>query len=113
MKENYQIENIYYDVLPIRNNVVYPGVMMPIAISKKSSLKLLKAANNDDRPLILLTQKNNDAKDPTEHDLYTLGVIAHVLQIIPVPEMGKDTQITPLTCSIRLFCIALSITAYL
>ena len=92
MKENYQIENIYYDVLPIRNNVVYPGVMMPIAISKKSSLKLLKAANNDDRPLILLTQKNNDAKDPTEHDLYTLGVIAHVLQIIPVPEMGKDTQ---------------------
>ena len=92
MEENYQIENTYYDVLPIRNNVVYPGVMMPIAISKKSSLKLLKAANNEERPLILLTQKNNDAKEPTEHDLYTLGVIARVLQIIPVPEMGKDTQ---------------------
>ena len=92
MEEKYQIENIYYDVLPIRNNVVYPGVMMPIAISKKSSLRLLKAANKDERPLILLTQKNNDAKEPTEHDLYTMGVIAHVLQIIPVPEMGKDTQ---------------------
>ena len=92
MEEKYQIENIYYDVLPIRNNVVYPGVMMPIAISKKSSLKLLKAANHDERPLILLTQKNNDAKEPTENDLYTLGVIARVLQIIPVPEMGKDTQ---------------------
>ena len=92
MEENYQIENIYYDVLPIRNNVVYPGVMMPIAISKKSSLKLLKAANQEERPLILLTQKNNEAKDPTEQDLYKLGVIARVLQIIPVPEMGKDTQ---------------------
>ena len=92
MEENYQIENNYYSVLPIRNNVVYPGVMMPIAISKRSSLKLLKAANNDDRPLILLTQKNNEAKEPTEQDLYTLGVIARVLQIIPVPEMGKDTQ---------------------
>ena len=92
MEENYKIENIYYEVLPIRNNVVYPGVMMPIAISKKSSLKLLKAANKEARPLILLTQKNNEAKEPTEHDLYNLGVIARVLQIIPVPEMGKDTQ---------------------
>ena len=92
MEDNYQIENRFYEVLPIRNNVVYPGVMMPIAISKKSSLKLLKAANKDDRPLILLTQKNNDAKEPTEQDLYSVGVIARVLQIIPVPEMGKDTQ---------------------
>ncbi len=100
MEENKYIEEAqyeevgqrYYDVLPIRNNVVYPGVMMPIAISKKSSLKLLKAANKDERPLILLTQKNNDAKEPTEHDLYTMGVIARVLQIIPVPEMGRDTQ---------------------
>ena len=92
MEENYQINQQYYDVLPIRNNVVYPGVMMPIAISKKSSLKLLKAANKEERALILLTQKNNDVKEPTEHDLYTVGVMAHVLQIIPVPEMGKDTQ---------------------
>ena len=92
MEDNYQIENRFYEVLPIRNNVVYPGVMMPIAISKKSSLKLLKAANQDDRPLILLTQKNNDAKEPTEQDLFSVGVIARVLQIIPVPEMGKDTQ---------------------
>ena len=92
MEEKYNITQQYYDVLPIRNNVVYPGVMMPIAISKKSSLKLLKAANQDDRPLILLTQKNNDAKEPTEQDLYSTGVLARVLQIIPVPEMSKDTQ---------------------
>lgn len=92
MEEKYNIENKYYEVLPIRNNVVYPGVMIPIAISKKSSLKLIKSANKDDRPLVLLTQRNNDVKEPTEHDLYTLGVMARVVQIIPVPEMGKDTQ---------------------
>ena len=92
MEENYQIENKYYEVLPIRNQVVFPGVMLPIAISKKSSLKLIKAANKENRQLILLTQKNNDAKEPTENDLYTLGVIANVVQIIPVPEMGRDTQ---------------------
>ena len=92
MEEEYKIENKYYEVLPIRNQVVFPGVMLPIAISKKSSLKLIKAANKENRQLILLTQKNNDAKEPTENDLYTLGVIANVVQIIPVPEMGRDTQ---------------------
>ena len=92
MEEEYKIENKYYEVLPIRNQVVFPGVMLPIAISKKSSLKLIKAANKENRQLILLTQKNNDAKEPTENDLYTLGVIANVVQIIPAPEMGRDTQ---------------------
>ena len=93
MEDNYIIENKYYEVLPIRNNVVFPGVLIPIAVSKKNSLKLIKAANKEDRPLILLTQKNN-VKDPTADDLFTVGVMAHVIQIIPVPEMGKDTMMT-------------------
>ncbi len=92
MEDNYQIENRLYEVLPIRNQVVYPGVMLPIAISKKSSLKLLKDAEKDGRTIILLTQKNNEAKEPTEQDLYTIGVLARVIQMLPVPEMGKDTQ---------------------
>ena len=94
MEDKYQIEQKYYDVLPIKNNVVFPGVLMPIAVSKKSSLKLIKAAERDDRPIILLTQKNNDVAEPTEHDLHTVGTVAHVVQIIPVPEMGKDTMMT-------------------
>ena len=65
-----------------------------VAVSKKNSLKLIKAANRDNRPLILLTQKNDNVAEPTEHDLYELGVFARVVQIIPVPEMGKDTMMT-------------------
>ena len=94
MEDNYQIEQKYYKVLPIKNNVVFPGVLMPIAVSKKSSLKLIKAAEKKNEPLILLTQKDNKAADPKEKDLYTLGTFAHVVQIIPVPEMGKDTMMT-------------------
>jgi len=95
MEDNYKIENNrYYEVLPIRNNVVFPGVLIPIAVSKKSSLKLIKAADKEHKPLILLTQKNNNVKDPQAEDLYSLGVLAHVIQIIPVPEMGKDTMMT-------------------
>lgn len=102
MEDNYQIDQTnneettkrYYDVLPIRNKVLFPGVLLPIAVSKKNSLKLIKAANKDNRQLLLLTQKDNKAADPTAKDLYTTGVLAHVLQIIPVPEMGKDTMMT-------------------
>ena len=91
MEEN---NNILYEVLPIKNTVLFPGVLLPIAVSKKSSLKLIKAANKDNRQLILLTQKDNKATDPKAKDLYTTGVLARVLQIIPVPEMGKDTMMT-------------------
>ena len=95
MEENKYIENdLLYDVLPIKNTVLFPGVLLPIAVSKKSSLKLIKAANKDNRRLILLTQKDGKVTDPNQNDLYTLGVMARVLQIIPVPEMGKDTMMT-------------------
>jgi len=91
MEEN---NTIYYDVLPIKNKVMFPGVLIPIAVSKKNSLKLIKAANKDNRRLLLLTVKDNKATDPKEADLYTTGVLARVLQVIPVPEMGKDTMMT-------------------
>ena len=82
----------YFDVLPIKNTVLFPDVLMPIAVSKKSSLKFIKAANKDNRRLILLTQKDDKVAEPKADDLFTTGVMAHVLQIIPVPEMGKDTM---------------------
>ena len=94
MEENYQIDSQYYEVLPIKNTVLFPGVMLPIAVSKKSSLKLIKAANKDARKILLLTQKDGKVAEPKANDLYTTGVIARVLQIIPVPEMGKDTMMT-------------------
>ena len=46
----------FYDVLPIRNNVVFPGVMMPIAVSKENNLRLIRAAQKDERPILVLTQ---------------------------------------------------------
>ena len=97
MEDNYQIEQTFYDVLPIKNNVVFPGVLLPIAVSKKSSLKLIKAAEKDNRPLLLLTQKDGKVtKEPNEllaeDQLFTIGVLARVIQIIPVPEMGRDTM---------------------
>ncbi len=102
MEENKYIEDVkcdevqkeLYDVLPIKNTVLFPGVLLPIAVSKKNSLKLIKAANKDNRTLILLTQKDGKVAEPKAEDLYSTGVLAHVIQVIPVPEMGKDTMMT-------------------
>ena len=110
MEDNNYIEDVQYtnvdeqlyDVLPIKNTVLFPGVLLPIAVSKKNSLKLIKAANKDNRRLILLTQRNGKVADPKENDLYTTGVMARVLQIIPVPEMGKDTMMTIFECFHRI-----------
>lgn len=92
MEDIYQTDQNYYDVLPIKNTVMFPGILLPIAISKKSSLKLVKAADKNRSQLILLTQKDNKAANPTENDLYSIGTVAHVIQILPMPEMGKDTM---------------------
>ena len=95
MEERYNIEEQrYYEVLPIKNTVLFPGVLLPIAVSKKNSLKLIKSADKEDRPIILLTQKEDNQSNPESEDLYTLGTLAHVIQIIPVPQMGKDTMMT-------------------
>ena len=95
MEERYNIEEQrYYEVLPIKNTVLFPGVLLPIAVSKKNSLKLIKSADKEDRPIILLTQKDDNQSNPEGKDLYTLGTLAHVIQIIPVPQMGKDTMMT-------------------
>ncbi len=86
------IEDKQYDVLPIRNNVVFPGVMMPIAVSKESSLNLLNSAQSDGSAFLVLTQKDSSITEPTENDLYHVGTYAKVLQVVPVPQMGENVH---------------------
>ena len=90
MKTNDIIEDKLYEVLPIKNTVLFPGVLLPVAVSRKNSLKLIKAANKNDTPILVLTQKDNSVSDPGEQDLYALGTYARVVQIIPIPEMGEN-----------------------
>ncbi|MBR4564202.1 MAG: endopeptidase La [Paludibacteraceae bacterium] len=86
------IEDKQYEVLPIRNNVVFPGVMMPIAVSKESSLNLLNSAQSDGSAFLVLTQKDSSITEPTENDLYHVGTYAKVLQVVPVPQMGENVH---------------------
>ena len=66
---------------------------MPVAVSRKSSLKLVKAAHRAKNQIVVLTQRDSSVSDPEPSDLYSLGTLARVLQIVPVPELGSGEHV--------------------
>jgi len=90
MKESDILEDQLYQVLPVKNIVLFPGVLLPVAVGRAKSLKMVKEARRNETPLIVLTQKDDSVKEPTANDLYPLGTVCRVVQIVPVPDMGDD-----------------------
>ena len=90
MKESDIREDQWYEVLPVKNIVLFPGVLLPVAVSRPKSLKLIKEARKNETPLIVLTQRDDSVQEPTSDDLYPLGTVCRVVQIVPVPDMGDD-----------------------
>lgn len=70
------------DVLPLRNMVLFPGVLMPVAVGRPKSLKLVNAAYKQEKLLAVCCQKEREIQEPKENDLYTLGTAARVVQTI-------------------------------
>ena len=71
-------------ILPIRDNVLFPGVILPVAASKKRSVKLLKEASRHNLRVGVIAQRN-DVDDPEEKDLYPMGTVARVLKVFDLP----------------------------
>ena len=71
-------------LLPLRENVLFPGVVMPVMVSREKSERLLRYANDEKRQIAVFAQKN-DVDVPKEKDLYRIGVLARVLKLIDLP----------------------------
>jgi ATP-dependent Lon protease len=71
-------------LLPLHGNVLFPGVVLPISVGRKSSLKLLRDAEKQHERIIVVA-KSNDVSEPEYDDLYSTGVIARVLRVIDLP----------------------------
>ena len=71
-------------LLPLRDNVLFPGVVMPVTVGRKSSLQLLRLAERKSLRIIVVAQKN-DTEEPSFDDLNKIGVIARVLRVIDLP----------------------------
>lgn len=77
-------------ILPLRNSVLFPGLVMPLVIGREKTLRLLDAVAGKDEPIGVLTQKDKDIQDPKPDDLYPVGTTAKILRIMREREQGVD-----------------------
>ena len=79
-------------ILPLKNTVLFPGVVIPITASRNRSIKLIKAVNNGNKLLGVVAQQKGEIKSPSPDDLYTKGTLAKVLRVLKMPD-GNTTVI--------------------
>jgi ATP-dependent Lon protease len=79
-------------ILPIKNTVLFPGVVIPITVTRQKSIRLIKKAYQGNRIIGVLAQKNKQTEEPTTEDLYRYGTIARIIKMLVLPD-GNTTII--------------------
>ena len=73
-------------VLPLRDVVVYPHMVIPLFVGRDKSIKALDAAMQEDKQILLVAQKSADVDDPSEADMHEVGTLANILQLLKLPD---------------------------
>jgi len=79
-------------ILSLRNNVLFPGVVLPISIGRPKSVKLIRDVYNSDRIVGTVAQKDPEVEDPHFEDLYKVGTIGQIVKLLEMPD-GSTTAI--------------------
>lgn len=79
-------------ILPIKNTVLFPGVVIPITVGRQKSIKLVKKAYKGSRIIGVIAQQNNKVEEPGYEDLYTIGTVARIIKMLVLPD-GSTTII--------------------
>ncbi|WP_335966149.1 endopeptidase La [Galbibacter sp. PAP.153] len=79
-------------ILPLRNTVLFPGVVIPITAGRDKSIKLIKDASNGSKVIGVVSQKDDTVEDPDVADLNTTGTVARILRVLKMPD-GNTTVI--------------------
>ena len=81
-----QQERQLIPVLPLRDVVVYPHMVIPLFVGREKSILALEAAMADNKKILLLAQKNAEVDDPGQADLYNIGTLSTILQMLKLPD---------------------------
>ncbi|CAD0347538.1 endopeptidase La [Xanthomonas hortorum pv. cynarae] len=81
-----QPEVLDLPVLPLRDVVVFPHMVIPLFVGRDKSMRALEKAMEADKRILLVAQKSAETDDPTATDLYTVGTLAQVLQLLKLPD---------------------------
>ncbi len=82
-----------FPILPVRNMVMFPNVVIPITAGRKTSIQLLEEAQKNNEFIGIISQKNPNVENPLEADLCAVGTLAKIVKIVKLPE-GNITAIT-------------------
>jgi ATP-dependent Lon protease len=79
-------------ILPLRNNVLFPGVVIPITVGRDKSIRLIRDANAGSKIIGVVSQKNQDEEAPEFADLHSVGTVAQIIRMLKMPD-GTSTVI--------------------
>jgi len=79
-------------ILPLRNTVLFPGVVIPISAGRDKSIKLINDAYAGDKIIGVVSQKNEEDEDPSKNEINTIGTVARILRVLKMPD-GNITVI--------------------
>jgi len=79
-------------ILPLKNTVLFPGVVIPITAGRDKSIQLIKDANKGNKVIGVVGQKDQNIQDPGVSDIYTVGTVAQILRVLKMPD-GNTTVI--------------------
>ncbi len=79
-------------ILPLRNTVLFPGVVIPISAGRDTSIKLIDEANKGSKVIGVVAQKDESIENPTAEDIHKVGVVARILRVLKMPD-GNVTVI--------------------
>ncbi len=91
MMQNEKIPEIL-PILPLRNTVLFPGVVIPITVGRDKSIHLIKDYNKGDKTIGVVAQRSDTTEEPNEEDLYTVGTVAQIIKMLRMPD-GNTTII--------------------
>src|SRR5918999_1836695 len=75
-----------YPVLPLRDIVVFPHMIVPLFVGREKSVRALEDVMKEDKQILLVAQKNAAQDDPSVNDIFTVGTIGTVLQLLKLPD---------------------------
>jgi len=75
-----------FPVLPLRDIVVFPHMIVPLFVGREKSVRALEDVMKDDKQILLVTQKNAGDDDPKPDDIYSVGTVGTVLQLLKLPD---------------------------
>jgi ATP-dependent Lon protease len=79
-------------ILPLRNTVLFPGVVIPITVGRDKSIKLIREAYKGDRTIGVVSQRDVSVEDPSFDELNSVGTVAHIIKMLQMPD-GNTTVI--------------------